>query len=243
VWFTSKAAADGLLARSKAEPVWLHDARSQHDLALAVKKARRFTAGGGSGGTASRVNVGSGYSNTSFSNNALMSSSSNSSNSSSLLPFMHLASMQAAAAQHSQELHSSSAQRLGVLGGGGFNGGGAYNDTLSMLASSNAMRLLPMSNANNNGLLGGGLRDPMLDYGCDSSGLGMGLPAHLQPSLVTQVCDCAACCCSLCCVRAAAACMLQPLVLAASHTCLSCRPRCPSAPHPPHRWPPSSARA
>jgi hypothetical protein len=205
LWYSSKHAADNLLNRSKAEPVWLRDARTGHDMAMSVKKSRRPGFNSGCSTTTSRVNV------MSFNSSAHpLSSASNSS--SSYLPMLH-SQLAGLAAQHSQELHSTS-QHLAAAAAG--LGSGSL-DPYAMLQNANVMRLLPMQQGNP-ALMGPAAAvmlqgngtgsnytahdvcEAMLDYG-DMSGLNMGMPVHLQPAMAAQVsiagvqggsCDCVA---------------------------------------------------
>jgi len=194
LWFATKQAADALLNRSKVEPIWLRDPRSGHDLALTVKKTRRPGYSSSCSTTTSRISVGMGG----LHQGGPLSSTSNSG--SSFLPVLQhqLAGLQAAAAQHSQELHSSSARLAAAAAGMG----SGNLDTLSMLQNANVMRLMPMQ-AGGPALLGpsaammlqGNGRstymahdvcEAMLDF-CDSAGLNMGMPVHLQPTIAAQV--------------------------------------------------------
>lgn len=198
VWFASKHAADLLLNRSKAEPVWLRDPRTNSDLALSVKKTRRPGFTNSCSTTTSRINVG-----LNFHSNAPLSSTSNSS--ASYLPLMQMAGLQAAAAQQqqqSQDLHSNSARLAAAAAGMAGNSGGL--DAFNMLQNSGVMRLLPMNNPaligpaaavmlqGGGGANGGGgymahdVCEAMLDY-CDNAGLNMGMPVHLQPAMAAQV--------------------------------------------------------
>lgn len=177
VWFANKQAADALLNRSKAEPVWVRDPRTGHDLALSVKKTRRPGYSNSSSTTTSRISVGVAGMHSA----GPLSSTSNSS--SSYLPVLH-----------------SSSARLAAAAAGMGNSGGL--DGLSMLPP-NVMRLLPMQQANP-ALLGPAATvmlqgtsststymahdvcEAMLDY-CDSAGLNIGMPVHLQPAMAAQV--------------------------------------------------------
>lgn len=191
LWYSSKHAADLLLNRSKAEPVWLRDSRTGHDLALAVKKSRRPGFNGGCSTTTSRINVMNFHSGTAL---------STASNSSSYLPVLHNHLAGFAAAQHSQELHSNSA-RLAAAAAGMSSGN---LDPYSMLQNANVMRLLPLQQGNpallgpaaqvmlqgngaSSGYMAHDVCEAMLDY-CDSAGLNMGMPVHLQPAMAAQVC-------------------------------------------------------
>ena len=133
-----------------------------------------------------------------FHNNAGLSSASNTS--SSFLPVLQcqLAGLQGMQAQHSQDLHSNSARLAAAAAG--LNSNGSL-DPMSMLPA-NVMRLLPLQQPSP-GLLGPAATvmlqgngagnymahdvcEAMLDY-CDSAGLSMGMPVHLQPAMAAQV--------------------------------------------------------
>jgi hypothetical protein len=125
---------------------------------------------------------------------------STASNSSSYLPVLHSQLAGFAAAQHSQELHSTSA-RLAAAAAGMTSGG---LDPYSMLQNANVMRLLPLQqntpallgpaaaamlqqrSGANAGYMPHDVCEAMLDY-CDSAGLNMGMPVHLQPVMAAQV--------------------------------------------------------
>lgn len=191
LWYSSKHAADNLLNRSKAEPVWLRDARTGHDMAMSVKKSRRPGFNSGCSTTTSRVNV-MGFNNSAHP----LSSASNSS--SSYLPMLH-SQLAGFAAHHSQELHSTSQQLAAAAAG---LGSGSL-DPYAMLQNANVMRLLPMQQGNP-ALMGPAAAvmlqgngtgsnytahdvcEAMLDYG-DMSGLNVGMPVHLQPATAAQV--------------------------------------------------------
>lgn len=193
LWYSSRHAADNLLNRSKAEPVWLRDPRTGHDMALAVKKSRRTGFNSGCSTTTSRVNV------VNFGAGNHMSSTSNSS--SSFLPVLH-SQLAGYAAQHSQELHSNSVHLAAAAAG---LSSGSHLDPFSVLQNANVMRLLPMQQGNpallapaaaavmlqgNNGAGGNytahDVCEAMLDY-CDTTGINMGMPVHLQPAIAAQV--------------------------------------------------------
>jgi hypothetical protein len=215
LWYSSKHAADNLLNRSKAEPVWLRDTRIGHDLALSVKKSRKPGFSSGSSTTTSRINV------MNFHSGGQLSTASNSA---SYLPALHPQLSGYAAAHHSAELHTSSA-RLAAAAGMRSNN----LDPYSMLQNANVLRLLPLQQGNpalmgpaaaamlqgsahNSGYMAHDVCEAMLDY-CDSTGLNMGMPVHLQPAMAAQVrqtwvvCE-PACVVSLLLLRCAAWCMV-----------------------------------
>lgn len=169
--------------------MWLRDTRTGHDLALSVKKSRRPGFSNGCSTTTSRINV------MNFHSGAQLSTTSNSS---SYLPVLHPQLSGYAAAHHSAELHTNSA-RLAVAAG--MRSGSL--DPYSMLQNSNVMRLLPLQQGNpalmgpaaaamlqgsaqNSGYMAHDVCEAMLDY-CDSAGLNMGMPVHLQPAMAAQV--------------------------------------------------------
>jgi hypothetical protein len=196
LWYSSKHAADNLLNRSKSEAVWLRDPRTGHDLALSVKKSRRPGFSSGCSTTTSRINVmTSRIPGMNFHSGAQLSTASNSS---SYLPVLHPQLSGYAAAHHSAELHTNNA---GLAVAAGMHSGSL--DPYSMLQNANVMRLLPLQhgnpslmgpaaaamlqgNAQNSGYMAHDVCEAMLDY-CDSAGLNMGMPVHLQPAMAAQV--------------------------------------------------------
>uniref|UniRef100_A0A383VEA1 RRM domain-containing protein n=1 Tax=Tetradesmus obliquus TaxID=3088 RepID=A0A383VEA1_TETOB len=180
VWYATKQAADALQSRVKAEPVWLRHARTNQDLALAVKRARKPGMLGPSGNSCMP-----GRNSAMTPNGVAMSSSSNSS--SSLLPLMHFSGGYAVANDPGAQLAQMQAAGLARIG----------SMDASMLGP-DVMRLLPLQP------LAGGMQpqqglapgymavdvcEAMLDASYDPAGLGLGatMPVHLQPSIASQM--------------------------------------------------------
>eukprot|EP00878_Enallax_costatus_P000544 GHUV01000639.1.p1 GENE.GHUV01000639.1~~GHUV01000639.1.p1 ORF type:complete len:701 (+),score=275.00 GHUV01000639.1:70-2172(+) len=181
VWFASKQSADALLAYVKSKPLWLRDPRTNQELALSVKKARR--PGASSGGAAGNRSAAT------PANNPTISSSSNSS--SSLLPMYYGTgvvsdvSSQLAQLQASQRLAAAQAVDMNVL-------------------NSDMIRLLPMQQQQQQqqiaaaGLSAGlpqlpsgymtvDVCEAMLDSMYDDSSIGLSMPVHLQPAMAAQM--------------------------------------------------------
>lgn len=178
VWFATKQSADALQAYVKTKPLWLRDPRTNQELALSVKKARR--PGASAGGAPTRPTI---------TPNAVISSGSNNS-SSSLLPLLHFNGISGDMSGQLAQLQAS--QRLAA----------AQGMDISML-NPDVIRLLPMQQQQAQQLAAGGLSaalpqlptgymtvdvcEAMLDSMYDNSSMGLSMPVHLQPAMAAQV--------------------------------------------------------
>jgi hypothetical protein len=161
----------------KAEPVWLRDARTNQDLALSVKRARK------PGMLGPSISCMPGRQSAMTPNAVAMSSSSNSS--SSLLPLMHF----------SGGFANDASAQLAQMQAAGLARMGSVDATM---LGPDVMRLLPLQPMNTamqpqqgmaSGCMAVDVCEAMLDASYDPAGLGMGapMPVHLQPSIASQV--------------------------------------------------------